>query len=76
MYIFILGILVIAGCLAYIYVVNNKDAFVRKKDSGAHMYHEYDFDYDDEDEDEEEASPVIYLPDDIEQEKEKRKKRR
>ncbi|MDD2217301.1 MAG: hypothetical protein PHW03_03310 [Eubacteriales bacterium] len=75
MYIFILGILVIVGSLAYIYVINNKHHFVSKKNSDSNMYDEYDFD-NDNDEDEEEASPVIYLPDDIEQEKEKRKKRR
>ncbi len=70
MQIIILGILVIVGCLAYIYVVNNKDNFVSKKHQDAHMY--------DEPSEEEEAksSPVIYLPDDIEQEKEKRKRRR
>lgn len=72
MQIFILGILVIAGCLAYIYVVNNKDLFVGKKNHNAHMYDETAPD----EEEEKESSPVIYLPDDIEQEKEKRKKRR
>lgn len=75
MYIFILGILVIAGSLAYIYIINNKDHFVSKKNSDSNLYDEYDFNYDNDDE-EEEASPIIYLPDDIEQEKEKRKKRR
>lgn len=72
MQIFILGILVIVGCLAYIYVVNNKDNFVGKKHQDMHMYDE-PFP---EEEEEAKSSPVIYLPDDIEQEKEKRKKRR
>lgn len=73
MYIFILGILVIAGCLAYIYVINNKDAFVSKK--AKHEIY-YDDEEDDEDDPADTPSSVIYLPDDIEQEKEKRKNKR
>lgn len=57
----ILGLLVVAGLLAYIYFTNHSDRFTadrteKKEESG-----------------QEESSAVIYLPTDIEKEKKRRK---
>lgn len=57
----ILGLLVVAGLLAYMYFTGHSESFIRKKE-----------DAEDAAKEEESASSVIYLPNDIEREKRRR----
>lgn len=57
----ILGLLVIGGLLAYMYFSDHPENFVGKKPKKKEDSHEED------------ASSVIYLPNDIEKEKKRRK---
>lgn len=56
----ILGLLVVAGLLAYMYVTGHSDFFISKKAKKKKS------------DQEEDPSSVIYLPNDIEKEKKKR----
>lgn len=64
MLIIVLGLLVVAGLLAYMYFTGNSEGFIRKKPQETEPPDEKDDD---------DASTVIYLPNDLEKEKKKRK---
>lgn len=57
----ILGLLVVAGLLAYMYFTGHSDSFTRKKPKEEDPDHKG------------ESAKVIYLPNDLEKEKKKRK---
>lgn len=61
----ILGLLVIAGLLAYMYFSGHPDSFVKKKKEDPKT--------DKKDKSADESAAVIYLPNDLEKEKKKRK---